>query len=212
MRYIKFFCLLLVVTWILSCAEEEAIVSSSDRVYTYHAPQMYNRAVFVYDSVNDTLGRLSENMGSFDKSSEDIADTLNYMIRKEFESSMIYSYELTDGEVLMTFGRLRLDSTDIKRDSFIFEGVLREPRNDMGNQLLPGVFFENFNREIIVCNDFFFVRGRVIMSNSDFYGYVKQTCESLVDSEAVKGFLNTIPGITVDTISIEQVNYVYISY
>lgn len=212
MKHTRYLWVLFCLTCFVSCEEEEQFISSTNLVYTYHAPHMYNRAVFLYDAVNDTLGRLTENLGSFDKSSEDIADTLNYMIRKEFEAGMIYQYELKDGEILMTYGTLKLDSVDIKKDSFIFEGILRQPRNDMGNQLLPGVYFDNFNRELVACNDFFLIRGKDKVSNDDFYGYVKQTCEALTDTEAVKGFLQTIPGIVVDTISIEQVNYVYTSY
>ena len=82
--------------FLIACDEEEQFVATSNQIYTYHAPHMYNRAVFVYDYTNDTLGRLTADLGSFDKSSEDISDTLNYMIRNEFEVGMIYQYELIE--------------------------------------------------------------------------------------------------------------------
>lgn len=212
MLFLRYVTLFLTALIIFSCAEEEQFINANDQLYIYHAPQMRNRSVFTYDSTVDTLGRLTDLLGRFDKSQEDVADTLNYMIRREFENEMIYSYRLENSEIVIVYARLELDSVDIKNDKIIITDSLRIPRNDIGNRLLPSVYWDNFNREIVACNDFFLVSGTDIGSGERFFGYVRQSCENLVDRDAVLGFIKTIPNIMVDTISIEQVNYVYVSY
>jgi len=197
---------------IFSCSEEEQFVNTNNQLYIYHAPQMRNRSVFTYNSNVDTLGRLTDELGRYDRSQEDVSDTLNYMIRREFENEMVYSYRLENSEIVIVYARLLLDTVNIKNDKIIITDSIRIPRNDIGNLLLPSVYWDNFNREIVACNDFFLVSGTDIGSGEKFFGYIRQSCEHLVDRDAILGFIKSIPNIKVDTISIEQVNYVYISY
>ncbi len=214
MEFLKNIRVLLLVLVLFSCAEEEeTFINSTNQLYTYHAPQMTNRAVFVYDYSKDTLGRLTKDLGTFNLSLEQVADTLNYMIRQSFTADMIYSYLLESSEIEISLARLKIiDTLDIKKDSIIFLGKDRIPRMDQGNEILPGLYLDNFNREILACNDFFRIVGRDTTSNDTLNFYVQQTCTVLRDDEAVKAFIFSIPNIIVDTISIEQVNYIYTSY
>lgn len=214
MSFLKYFWIILSASMAISCSEEEQFINSTNQLYTYHAPQMTNRAVFVYDYSKDTLGRLTKDLGTFDLSLERVADTLNYMIRNSFTTDMIYSYLLESNIIEIATARLEIvDTFDIKKDRIIQLDKIREPRRDVGNLLLPGVFLDNFNREILACNDFFRVIGQDTIRKEPFDQYFAQSCNTLSDTDAVRDFILAFPtNIVIDTISIEQVNYIYISY
>lgn len=211
MKYINYFFILIVVV-IAGCTKETFNTLVYPTTFTFNTPLLQERAVYTIDSTNTKFKRIIDELGSFNRSDVVVSDTLNYMIRQEFSNNMIAKITLlSPNEMEITHGRLILNPKSPLKDSILIQSTEKLNYQANGNLLMPGMYVNNENREIYICNEFIYANARV-SKDSLFFGYFRNDCNGLDFQSSLKRFIDVNNYLKFDTASVEYINYIFSSY
>ncbi len=213
----------LVLVW--GCSKETTPTLVYPTSFTFNTPSLEERSVYridssyVYDPATNKKNlvwkfkKLGDTLGSYDISNPDIADTLNFIIRKNFSNSMISKITLLSANQMeIEYSRLMINDTlnplydnveFLTRDTFDYQQV--------GNILNPGMYINNDSREIYICNEFIF--GTKKLADGTFEKkYYQNSCNGPDAIASLERFVSDVNLIKYDTASVEYVNYIFSSY
>lgn len=211
MKYINYFSILLVVV-ITGCTKETFNQLVYPTTFRFNSPALDDRAVFTIDNTNTMFMKIIDELGSFDRSDASISDTINHMIRAEFANNMISEITLLSAsDMVITRGRLALDPNNPLKDTIIVQNIDTVRYQINGNYLMPGMYLNNENRDIYICNEFIYANAR-ISTDSLYFAYYRNDCNGRNYETTLRRFIDNNNFLKFDTASVEYVNYIFSSY
>lgn len=216
---------LFVIILIMGCSKETTPTLTYPATFKFNTPSLEDRSVFTIDSsyvldpATNTkklvwkFTRLGEGLGSYDKSNEEIADTLNYLIRKNFTDVMISNITLLSStQMEIEYSKLIIkDTLNPLLDQIEFLNKMVVDYQQVGNFLGNGIYINNDFKEIFICNEFILATKR-LNATTTFKEYFQNDCNGVDPETSLNNFVTNINTIKFDTASVEYVNYIFSSY
>ncbi|MEZ4912055.1 MAG: hypothetical protein R2774_14480 [Saprospiraceae bacterium] len=203
-----FFYLIISLALLFGCKKEETYSFSTPSTYRFNSPSLTNRQVFAIQDSKYT--QLIDSLGSFDKSNEEIADTLNVFIKQNFIDPFITEITLTDSKNV----KLVISQYDTLTKAFT---VLREENlgytlvgNDVEITGYPNlsINIDTDFMELRLCKSF----SERSIFNSDKNEYHEENCTTRDGESTINNIVVSNPSITYDTIGLEYVDFIYSKY
>lgn len=227
MNHFKIFIVITTILLLLnSCSKETTPTLTYPTSFKFNTPSLEERSVYTIDSMSVldpgtntkklvwTYTKLGEALGSYDKSSKEIADTINYLIRLKFANRMISKITLLSStQMEIEYSTLIInDLSNALMDQIEYEGTEVIDYQQVGNILLNGLYINNDSRELYMCNEFILGTKKLTDTSTYQQYFISPDCNGPDPIRSLDRFVSENNDIKFDTASIEYVNYIFSSY
>lgn len=222
------FRLILVSTTIIiilaSCSKETTHTLTYPTTFTYNVPSLESRSVFKIDSTHFTnptthvkeivykTKLLSTELGTFNWPNGVLADTLNDILRSNFQKSMISKITLLSStQMEVEYSKLVIDTSSALKDYYVPYKTQVIDYQQVGNNLFSNLYLNNDSRELYFCDEFIFAKKK-LEDNTILSKYYQQPCKHFTPEASILAFVTEENSIKYDTASLEKVNLIFSSF
>jgi hypothetical protein len=207
-----------------SCTKETTYTLTYPTTFTYNVPSLESRSIFKIDSTqvinpstqmkepNYTVKLLTSDLGSFNWPNGVLADTLNDIIRTNFQASMISKITLLSAtQMKIEYSKLVIDTSSALKDYYVPYNTQIIDYQQIGNNLSDDLYINNDSREIYLCQEFIFAKKK-LEDNTILSQYYQKPCKHSTPEASILSFVSEENSIKYDTASVEIVNFIFSSF
>jgi hypothetical protein len=213
MRHSYIFYTIIGFVFISSCTKVERTFNIPS-TYRFNSPSLVSKTIFSIDTGTGSIVELTKELGSFNRSNNEIADSINRIVKTQFTQVFLQSLTfISSNQLKLSFARIDTSKTldeviPVKDTTYTYSLSGNTVKIDDTPYTL---FLDNYFEEIILCNEFT-LRNQKTPNNTNIRKYYLSNCNSINPLESVKAIINKVPKVAYDTISVEYVHYIFSKY